>query len=100
MSNDNPPPVFLRLALCLAPLVCTAAWTGSAHAQQPLQAQEQAQVQLPPGVRQFPAAALRATLGRIDDDSGYGVCIDCRAFIGVDRLLALPAATRCIRCAS
>ena len=55
-------PVFLRLALCLAPLVCTAAWTGSAHAQQPLQAQEQVQVQLPPGVRQFPAAARRATL--------------------------------------
>ena len=45
-------------------------------------------------------AALRLTLDRIDDDSGYGVCVDCRTFIGIDRLLALPAATRCIRCAS
>lgn len=45
-------------------------------------------------------AALHLALDRLDDDSGYGVCIDCRAFIGVDRLLALPAATRCIRCAS
>jgi RNA polymerase-binding transcription factor DksA len=43
--------------------------------------------------------ALRATLDRVDDDSGYGVCTECRGFIGIDRLLALPAATKCISCA-
>jgi RNA polymerase-binding transcription factor DksA len=43
--------------------------------------------------------ALRATLHRVDDDLGYGVCTECRGFIGVDRLLALPAATKCIACA-
>ena len=31
---------------------------------------------------------------------GYGVCEYCRGFIGVERLLALPSATRCITCAS
>ena len=30
----------------------------------------------------------------------YGVCEYCRGFIGVERLLALPSATRCITCAS
>jgi DnaK suppressor protein len=40
--------------------------------------------------------ALRATLDRIERDD-YGSCEDCHGFIGVERLLALPAATRCIR---
>jgi DnaK suppressor protein len=43
--------------------------------------------------------ALRNTLHRVDDDLGYGVCTECRGFIGVDRLLALPAAAKCIACA-
>ncbi|MEI8241138.1 MAG: TraR/DksA C4-type zinc finger protein [Actinomycetota bacterium] len=43
--------------------------------------------------------ALRTTLDRVDDDSGYGVCTECREFIGVERLSALPAATKCITCA-
>jgi RNA polymerase-binding transcription factor DksA len=43
--------------------------------------------------------ALRTTLHRVDDDPSYGVCMECREFIGVDRLLALPAATKCIACA-
>jgi len=44
-------------------------------------------------------AALRGTLDRIDDDTGYGVCTECRGFIGIERLLALPAAAKCIACA-
>ena len=44
-------------------------------------------------------AALRSTLDRVDDDSAFGVCTECRGFIGVERLLALPAATKCIACA-
>ena len=43
--------------------------------------------------------ALRNTLHRVDDDLGYGVCTECLGFIGVDRLLALPAAAKCIACA-
>jgi len=42
--------------------------------------------------------ALRATLDRVDEPA-YGVCEECGGFIGVERLLALPAATRCIDCA-
>ena len=34
------------------------------------------------------------------EQPGYGVCEYCRGFIGVERLMALPSATRCIRCAS
>jgi RNA polymerase-binding transcription factor DksA len=44
-------------------------------------------------------AALRGSLDRIDED-GYGVCQRCRTFIGVERLMALPAATLCVACAS
>jgi DnaK suppressor protein len=33
------------------------------------------------------------------EQPGYGVCGYCTGFIGVERLLALPSATRCIRCA-
>jgi RNA polymerase-binding transcription factor DksA len=43
--------------------------------------------------------AMRAALDRVELP-GYGVCEHCRAFIGIERLLALPSATRCIACAS
>jgi DnaK suppressor protein len=42
--------------------------------------------------------ALQAAFTRVDDDS-FGVCENCGAFIGVERLMALPSATRCITCA-
>ena len=42
--------------------------------------------------------ALRTTLDRVDE-AAYGVCEECGGFIGVERLLALPAAIRCIDCA-
>lgn len=32
------------------------------------------------------------------DDAGFGVCGDCGADIGLERLLAVPHATRCIAC--
>lgn len=44
-------------------------------------------------------AAMRAALDRVEEP-GYGVCEHCRGFIGVERLMALPSATRCIACAS
>jgi DnaK suppressor protein len=43
-------------------------------------------------------AALDATLGRIDDIE-FGTCEHCHTFIGIERLLALPSARRCIACA-
>ena len=43
-------------------------------------------------------AALRLALDRLEEP-GFGLCEHCAEFIGVDRLLALPAATRCITCA-
>ena len=43
--------------------------------------------------------SLRGSLRRVDDDPSYGVCEVCRGFIGIDRLLALPAARKCIACA-
>lgn len=30
------------------------------------------------------------------DDLGYGVCDECRGFIGIERLMALPTTRRCI----
>ena len=44
-------------------------------------------------------AALRDALARLDDDA-FGVCERCQGFIGVERLLALPWATRCVICAA
>jgi DnaK suppressor protein len=41
--------------------------------------------------------ALRETLDRLDDDS-YGMCEVCAEFIGAERLIALPATKRCVRC--
>lgn len=43
-------------------------------------------------------AGVRASLDRMHDD-GFGVCEVCRGFIGVERLLALPATRRCVACA-
>ena len=43
--------------------------------------------------------ALGAAMDRVDGDPGYGVCTECGAFIGAERMLALPAASRCIACA-
>lgn len=42
--------------------------------------------------------ALRRTLELIDG-SAYGACEHCAGFIGVERLLALPASTLCVTCA-
>ncbi len=44
------------------------------------------------------AGILRTTLARADD-TDFGACATCAQFIGVERLLALPSATRCISCA-
>jgi DnaK suppressor protein len=43
--------------------------------------------------------ALRANLDKLDHDPTFGVCQLCHEFIGVERLMALPSATRCIACA-
>ena len=42
--------------------------------------------------------ALKAALDRVAEP-GFGVCEHCGEFIGVERLLALPATTRCVVCA-
>lgn len=42
--------------------------------------------------------AMLSAQSRIEQP-GYGVCQHCRGFIGVERLLALPSASRCIACA-
>jgi len=42
--------------------------------------------------------ALRVALDRVAEP-GFGLCEHCGEFIGVERLLALPATTRCINCA-
>ena len=44
-------------------------------------------------------AALHDTSQRLDAPH-YGTCEICAGFIGVERLMALPATHRCIRCAS
>ena len=44
-------------------------------------------------------AAVEAALGRLDDGT-YGVCEVCGEPIAEERLEALPATTRCVRCAS
>ncbi|MEO5900279.1 MAG: TraR/DksA C4-type zinc finger protein [Ilumatobacteraceae bacterium] len=43
--------------------------------------------------------ALAAMLERVERDN-FGTCSVCTEFIGVERLMALPAAALCIRCAS
>lgn len=43
-------------------------------------------------------AEMRRTLDRVDD-LAYGVCEVCHTFIGIERLMALPATDRCMRCA-
>jgi DnaK suppressor protein len=44
-------------------------------------------------------ADIERALAKIDDGS-YGICDGCGYEIGVDRLEALPAATRCVVCAA
>jgi RNA polymerase-binding transcription factor DksA len=44
------------------------------------------------------AAALRRTLGDVDDEQ-FGVCERCGGPIGFERLVALPATRRCVECA-
>jgi len=41
--------------------------------------------------------AIEAARRRIDDGT-YGICADCGAAIGFERLLAEPAAARCVEC--
>jgi len=43
--------------------------------------------------------ALLLARDRIEQP-GYGVCEHCKGFVGLERLLALPSAARCISCAS
>ena len=42
--------------------------------------------------------AIEEALLRLDDE-GYGMCTECGAPIGLERLVALPASTHCIVCA-
>lgn len=42
-------------------------------------------------------AEVRAALGRLDCGT-YGVCLGCGETVPVDRLLAQPAALRCVEC--
>ena len=41
--------------------------------------------------------AIDAALRRLQD-GGYGVCVDCGAAVGLERLRAEPQAARCIGC--
>lgn len=41
--------------------------------------------------------ALEAAERRLDTET-FGTCVDCGAAIPVERLLASPAATRCVQC--
>ena len=43
-------------------------------------------------------AALQRTLVDLDDED-FGACDDCGNAIGFERLVALPAARRCVNCA-
>jgi DnaK suppressor protein len=40
---------------------------------------------------------VEAALHRVNDGS-FGTCLDCESAISVKRLVALPWASRCIRC--
>ena len=44
-------------------------------------------------------AEINAALARVGSD-GFGRCGRCRQDIGADRLIAVPATTLCVRCAS
>jgi DnaK suppressor protein len=44
------------------------------------------------------AAALRRTLANVDEE-GFGACEQCGRPIGFERLVALPATRRCVKCA-
>jgi RNA polymerase-binding transcription factor DksA len=59
---------------------------------------ERAQVSALLHQAQADRAALRRRMDLLDDDV-YGICEECGGFIGVERLMALPAASRCVICA-
>lgn len=42
-------------------------------------------------------ADVRSALARLNDGS-YGTCIDCGQSIGLQRLVAMPSAARCMAC--
>lgn len=42
-------------------------------------------------------AEVRSALARLNDGS-YGTCIDCGQSIGLQRLVAMPSAARCMAC--
>jgi len=44
-------------------------------------------------------ALLERALTRIDSDEDFGVCAECDEPIPLKRLMLLPEATRCVRCA-
>lgn len=60
---------------------------------------ERAQVSALLRQAQLHREALRSNLDRLDHDSAFGVCQLCGESIGVERLMALRSATRCIACA-
>lgn len=41
--------------------------------------------------------AIEAALGRLENGS-YGTCSECGGEIGIERLRAIPTATRCVAC--
>jgi DnaK suppressor protein len=45
-------------------------------------------------------ADLDAALAAADRGEDLGVCVDCGAAIGAERLDAMPATRRCVRCAT
>jgi DnaK suppressor protein len=42
---------------------------------------------------------LERALRRIDDDHDFGLCSECCEPIPIKRLMLMPEATRCVRCA-
>ena len=48
--------------------------------------------------QEFTLSEIEAALERMKDGS-YGNCVECKGDIGTERLIALPYARRCIKCA-
>ncbi|HMO36300.1 MAG TPA: TraR/DksA family transcriptional regulator [Gemmatales bacterium] len=51
------------------------------------------------GNQEFTLSEVEAALDRIKQGT-YGLCSECKAEIGIERMKALPYARRCISCAS
>ena len=86
--------------------LAVARTAGSAEAEPPGSPRDQANSMASSMVRDAEAArdhaelvAVRAALARLADGS-YGECMDCGQGVGLARLLAQPAAARCIACQS